>query len=148
MLLAVIDLPDKCDGFQEVTDAKSMQRAVAQVAQHAQSKVQCRVVLKELAEAVPQGADGVHEEPTDEFDRFWHSPRKQAAQAPTASAERTLLPTKEQPNSGDTVSETYTAVPQSRVKEGWSGSAAVFAHKYTHISQIQTSSPGRVPCSL
>ena len=48
MLLAGIDLPDKCDGFQEVTDAKSMRRAVAQVAQHAHSKVQFRVVLKEL----------------------------------------------------------------------------------------------------
>ena len=118
MLLAGIDLPDKCDGFQEVTDAKSMQRAVAQVAQHAHSKVQFRVVLKELAEAVPQGAEGEHEEPTDEFDRFWQSPRKHTAQAPATAEERPPLPPKEQPNSGETVSETYTAVPQSQVKDG------------------------------
>ena len=71
-----------------------------------------------MAEAVPQGMDAEHEEPTDEFDRFWQSPQKRAAQAPVAEAERSPLPTKERTSSGDTVAETFTAVPQSQVKDG------------------------------
>ena len=118
MLLAGMDLPEKCEGFQEVRDAKSMRRAVAQIAQHAQSKALFRVVLQELAEAIPQGAVAEAAGATDELDRLGQSAKKCTASVLGTPAGTSLLPHPEKSEGQETGSEMYTAVPRSQVKDG------------------------------
>ena len=75
MVFADLQIPDRCDGFAEVSDAKTLLRIACQVAQFGKSKSAMRAVLKELTTAL--GAtppEASTELPQTDLDKYWQEP--------------------------------------------------------------------------
>ena len=119
MVFPDLQIPDRCDGFAEISDAKTLLRIACQVTLFGKSKSVMRAVLKKLTTAL--GAtppEASTELPQTDFDKYWQEPlfgdSSPSSSQPPASA-RSQKP---QGKTGATEPEVFQATPQTGVKDG------------------------------